>query len=295
MFGDPTVRGVAAVIAGGGATSAPSWLTEVLIALKSDGEQPPLFCIHPAGGLAWFFGGLAPFLPDRPIYGLQDPHVVAGEDGSSSIAGLAARYIDEIRSVRPEGPYHLLGWSLGGMIAQEMAVQLREAGLEVGVVGLMDAAPLTGEDLSQTPAAQGTDYAELLGTWRDFFDLDQMEADAEATGDDILELIRSQLRSAALIPDDVVDRVISSFEGAEDVGMGHRSRHYDGDLVVYTAAADKDDPAVLSDSWRALTGGEVVNHDIDVAHLEMSDTAALAVIGPLLADALRRSDEDSDS
>ena len=94
-------------------------------------------------------------------------------------------------ALRPEGPYHLLGWSLGGMIAQEMAVQLREAGLDVGVVGLMDAAPLTGEDLSADAAAEATDYAELLGTWRDFFDLEQMEADAEATGDDVLELIRA--------------------------------------------------------------------------------------------------------
>ncbi|HNP58753.1 MAG TPA: amino acid adenylation domain-containing protein [Gordonia sp. (in: high G+C Gram-positive bacteria)] len=295
MFADPTVRGVAAMIADGGPAAAPSWLTDVLITLKPDGEFPPVFCIHPAGGLAWFFGGLAPFLPDRAVYGLQDPHVVAGEDGPASIAGLAARYIEEIRTLRPEGPYHLLGWSLGGMIAQEMAVQLREAGLDVGVVGLMDAAPLTGEDLSADAAAEATDYAELLGTWRDFFDLEQMEADAEATGDDVLELIRAQLRSAALIPDEVVDRVVRSFEGVGDIGSGHRSRHYDGDLLVFTAAADKDDPAALSDSWRGLTGGEVVNHDIDVAHLEMSDTAALAVIGPMLADALHRADGDGDS
>ena len=78
----------------------------------------------------------------------------------------------------------------------------------------MDAAPLTGEDLSADAAAEATDYAELLGTWRDFFDLEQMEADAEATGDDVLELIRAQLRSAALIPDEVVDRVVRSFEGS---------------------------------------------------------------------------------
>ncbi|HNP58323.1 MAG TPA: amino acid adenylation domain-containing protein [Gordonia sp. (in: high G+C Gram-positive bacteria)] len=295
MFADPTVRGVAAMIANGGPSAAPSWLTDVLITLKPDGELPPVFCIHPAGGLAWFFGGLAPFLPDRAVYGLQDPHVVAGEDGPSSIAGLAARYIEEIRTLRPEGPYHLLGWSLGGMIAQEMAVQLREAGLDVGVVGLMDAAPLTGEDLSAEAAAEATDYAELLGTWRDFFDVEQMEADAEATGDDVLELIRAQLRSAALIPDEVVDRVIGSFEGAAEIGAGHHSRHYGGDLLVFTAAADKDEPAVLSDSWRGLTDGEVVNHDIDVAHLEMSDTAALAVIGPLLAAALRRADGDGEA
>ncbi|WP_299487964.1 hypothetical protein, partial [uncultured Gordonia sp.] len=178
---------------------------------------------------------------------------------------------------------------------QEMAVQLREAGLDVGVVGLMDAAPLTGEDLSAEAAAEATDYAELLGTWRDFFDVEQMEADAEATGDDVLELIRAQLRSAALIPDEVVDRVIGSFEGAAEIGAGHHSRHYGGDLLVFTAAADKDEPAVLSDSWRGLTDGEVVNHDIDVAHLEMSDTAALAVIGPLLAAALRRADGDGEA
>ena len=192
------------------------------------------------------------------------------------------------------GPHHLLGWSLGGMIAQEMAVQLREAGLDVGVVGLMDAAPLTGEDLSAEAAAEATDYAELLGTWRDFFDVEQMEADAEATGDDVLELIRAQLRSAALIPDEVVDRVIGSFEGPPR--SGRATTHATTAGICWCSPR----PRTRMSRLFCLTVGAgspmvVVNHDIDVAHLEMSDTAALAVIGPLLAAALRRADGDGEA
>ncbi|NED67304.1 hypothetical protein G3I15_40890, partial [Streptomyces sp. SID10244] len=89
--------------------------------------------------LAWFYGGLAPHLHDRPIYGLQDPHVVSGEPSAATVDELAVRYVEEMRRVSPDGPYHLLGWSLGGHVAHAMATMLQADGAEVAFLGIMDA------------------------------------------------------------------------------------------------------------------------------------------------------------
>ncbi|MBE7162268.1 MAG: amino acid adenylation domain-containing protein, partial [Williamsia herbipolensis] len=132
VFSDPTPRALAARVASGAGGG------RVLLTLRGEGSGPPLFCVHPAGGLAWMYGGLAPFLPDRPVHALQDPAVVAAEPAPESIEDYAQRYVAEIRAVQPHGPYHLLGWSLGGHIAHAMAEQLEAAEEEVAVLGLLD-------------------------------------------------------------------------------------------------------------------------------------------------------------
>ena len=91
LFSDPTVRGLARRLAEDNAVS-----NDVVISLRGEGSRPPLFCVHPAGGLAWFYGGLAPHLRDRPIYGLQDPHVATGEPSVTDARVLARRYVEEI-------------------------------------------------------------------------------------------------------------------------------------------------------------------------------------------------------
>ncbi|MBM4508965.1 hypothetical protein GS421_03455 [Rhodococcus hoagii] len=102
--------------------------------------EPPLFCVHPLSGLAWSYAGLAGSTGGRPLYGLQ----ATGEDGMpDGIGELAARYVDRVRAIQPQGPYHLLGWSLGGNIAHEMAVRLQDIGEDVASLTILDAMPAT--------------------------------------------------------------------------------------------------------------------------------------------------------
>lgn len=107
--------------------------TGVLLPLREEGGRPPLFCVHPAAGIAWSYAGLSgPLGSDQPLYGLQ----ARGLDGSQvlpgSVAEMAADYVAQLRTVQPAGPYHLLGWSFGGIVAHEMAVQLQRAGRRSG-------------------------------------------------------------------------------------------------------------------------------------------------------------------
>ncbi|GED99905.1 hypothetical protein nbrc107696_03520 [Gordonia spumicola] len=284
LFEDATVQGLADRIDTGADHS-----DGVLLPLRSDGAKAPLFCVHPAGGLAWFFGGLVPYLDDRPVYGLQDPHVVAGEESAPDVESLAARYVDEIRSVQPEGPYHLLGWSIGGTLAFEMARGLEAIGQEVGYLGVMDASLTAAESAEPTEPVDAADtVGDLLGSWRDLFDLgDDVHA---ASPEEVAAIVREQIAGMGLLADDQVERIMNSFASSGDILRGYSPGRLSGDVHFFTATADKDDPAAFRAVWAGHVDGDVHNVDVDTHHLGMADAASLAVIGPAVDAALRLAD-----
>ncbi|MGV9672552.1 thioesterase domain-containing protein [Gordonia sp. NPDC003504] len=294
LFSDPTVRGVAARIDG---DDAGAVVGEVVLPLRRDGARAPLFCVHPAGGLAWFYGGLAPHLVDRPIYGVQDPHVVTGEPAAESIEELALRYVKEIRQIQPDGPYHLLGWSLGGQIAHAMAVMLQHDGDEVAFLGIMDAvAPAASASTDGVPPAlddaggvesveatgeqAGALANDLLGGWRDLFDLS--DDVAAATPEDVAAIVREQIAAMGLLREDQVQWVMDSFDAAGRIGAGYRPDVFDGPLSVVTATADKTDPAGVRASWRRHVTGTITNIDVAAHHLGLADAVVLETVGPWL-------------
>ncbi|HLO02368.1 MAG TPA: amino acid adenylation domain-containing protein, partial [Symbiobacteriaceae bacterium] len=131
LFKAPTVAELAAHSRQQG--TAPS----VLVPIQPDGTQPPLFFVHPVGGGVACYQPLAQALGlEQPLYGLQSPGL-SGE-ACDQIESLAATYLEAMRSVQPAGPYQLGGWSLGGLIAYEMARQLTAAGEAVALIALVD-------------------------------------------------------------------------------------------------------------------------------------------------------------
>lgn len=257
---------------------------KVLLALRASGSEPAVFAVHPAGGLAWFYGGIIEHLhPDRPVYGLQDPHVVSGERRAESVDELAARYVVEIRRVQPTGPYHLLGWSLGGQIAHAIAVQLQRDGDRVGIVAMLDSAagapsqPATS--LAEQPAP-GRLMADLLGGWRELFDLgDELQA---TTNEQMWNVIQDQVIATGLFTAEQTDRVMESFRTASDISAGYRPNVFDGDLVFFTAGKDHADHDSLAHTWRPYVSGDIHNVVVDARHLELSHPHALAIVGPVL-------------
>ncbi|GAA4455332.1 non-ribosomal peptide synthetase [Phytohabitans houttuyneae] len=128
VFETPTVAGLAE---GGGRHAG-------VLPIRAAGDLDPLFCLPPAGGLAWCYAPLRDHLdPARPVYGLQ----LTGAEPAGGVDGLAATLVARIRAIRPTGPYHLLGWSFGGYLAHAAAVTLRAAGEEVGLLAILDAHP----------------------------------------------------------------------------------------------------------------------------------------------------------
>ena len=119
----------------------------------------PLFLVHPAGGSAFGYRELVRHLDgDRPVYGLECTDGYAGK----TLTTMAADYVLAVRSVQPAGPYLLGGWSLGGMIAAEMARQLERAGETVSLVALLDARPTHNEQQRRYLGHMMDDDAALI-------------------------------------------------------------------------------------------------------------------------------------
>lgn len=104
-----------------------------LVTIQAKGNLTPVFAIHPVGGTVFCYLPLsAQFGKEQPFYAFQQ--VSAGE----SIKKMASRYLKEIKTIQPEGPYYLLGWSMGGVIAMEMAHQLEQEKEKINRVILID-------------------------------------------------------------------------------------------------------------------------------------------------------------
>src|SRR5712692_5702552 len=107
-----------------------------LVAFRSAGTRPPLFLVHPVGGSVTCYAQLAQALgDDQPVYAIEDP-ALRGEPSPEDLAVRAGRYVEQIRTQQPDGPYLVGGWSVGGLIAHEMARQLAQTGADVALFAL---------------------------------------------------------------------------------------------------------------------------------------------------------------
>lgn len=113
--------------------------TDYLVPIKPSGTQPPLFIIHGAGlNILNFVHIVDHFDPDQPIYGFQGIGPNGFENWFQSIEEMAARYIKSVLEINPKGPYALAGFSFGGIVAFEMAKQLKEQGKTVSIIAMLD-------------------------------------------------------------------------------------------------------------------------------------------------------------
>ena len=111
-----------------------------LICIRKGGNKPPLYLVHGGGLHVLFYQNMVKYLSDdQPIYALQAKGLNEGEEALDCIEDMAAHYLREIKSQNPHGPYCLAGYSLGGLIAWEMASQLQAEGKEVPLLALFDA------------------------------------------------------------------------------------------------------------------------------------------------------------
>ncbi len=256
---------------------------DVLLPLRPGGSREPLFCIHPVGGVAWSFAGLAAHIdPERGIYGIQSPVLNSAAALPDSIDEWAERYVREIRAVQPEGPYHLLGWSLGGVLAHAVANQLQDQGQHVALLAMMDSTRhLTADETETVPVA------DLLGGL-----LGEQADDADT------ELDRTQLaRRIAELPEpfasfgfDRLGRLLDAGTHSLELITRYRPRPYKGNLVYFTAAFDDPTGATGAASWSDVVDGTVHNHAVQTTHWRMTSESALARIGHVLTNVLAPAD-----
>jgi amino acid adenylation domain-containing protein len=220
---------------------------DTLLPLRTKGSRPPLFCVAPATGLAWSYAGLLASLPDQPVYGLQ----LVGATDRADVAEVAADLVRHVRSVRPAGPYHLLGASFGGLVAHEVAAQLEEQGHEVTVLALLDSYPFPAA-LRNAPPPTEEQFAAYL-------------PDAAGLGRErFTQLYRTYTHSSRL-------------------GGAWTPRSVSCAVELFEATQDKSPEWPGPDTWVPHVAGAPRVHRVDATHHGMTDAAALAVVGAVLA------------
>ena len=139
IFQARTIAKLAAVLHEG--CSPEAW--SPLVPIQPEGSAAPFFCVHPGGGNVLCYLRLSQHLgADQPFYGLQAPGLDGICEPLNTVEEMAERYVAAIRRSYPHGPYALGGWSVGGVVAYEMAQRLRADGQEVRTLAIMDSGVL---------------------------------------------------------------------------------------------------------------------------------------------------------
>jgi thioesterase domain-containing protein len=139
-----------------------------LVRMKPGGSRPPFFCVHAVFGSVFPYHNLALHVDrEQPFYALQARGLDGREPPLDRIEEMAREYVAAIRAVQPRGPYHLGGYSFGGLVAFEMAQQLVRAGETVGLTAAFGAGapPLLPPDLvelAELGARYVEDYSRLM-------------------------------------------------------------------------------------------------------------------------------------
>lgn len=252
-----------------------------LVPIRAKGTKPPIFLMHPAGGNALCYLQLTQNIPeDQPVYALQSAGIDGVHEPSQVIEEIAAEYVEAIRRFQPEGPYSVGGWSFGGLVAFEVAQQLRAAGQELSTVAIIDSGLLYSFAVLRTVLPEND-----LG----IFDLMRLPKDEQ------LVEFRARTASARLVPEDasqeLVERIFAVFIANMRATFNYRPQPYDGKLTLLVAG----DSIVKTRhtpqrDWKSLcTDMEV--HSVSGTHLTMVHQPHVADLGSKLAACLQNQSE----
>ncbi|AYQ38614.1 non-ribosomal peptide synthetase [Burkholderia aenigmatica] len=247
------------------------------LAIQSgSGAAPRLICIHPADGLAWSYLRLAAYLPDATIDGLQLS--VDDTRDAADFDALVHTYVRRVRALQPDGPYHLLGWSLGGALAYGVAAALARDGDAVGTLALMDSYPSSAWTAQPMPAC-GDALRILLTVNGDF--------DTADLSDTVLRqrLLRANSPFAAL-GGAGLDAFVAATLRQMRLFRAASTPRYDGELLLFNATR-KRQGIPTPESWHAhRPSGTLTCHALDCSHDGMSDPEPMAAIGAALTERL---------
>ncbi|MFF7474804.1 non-ribosomal peptide synthase/polyketide synthase [Streptomyces sp. NPDC008092] len=287
LFAGPTIAALVAVLDRDPAATGDY---DTLLPLRTGGDRPPLFCLHSGGGLGWHYAPLVNHLPaGYPIYGLQARGLTGYAELPGSIEEMAADYAAQIRSVQPEGPYHLLGWSFGGVLAHAVAVRLQDEGATVGLLAILDGYPnreLKAEEIRIPEHGDGLSagFGGPLPTGGPVQLIDGRVRD-DGTGETLPDPADGTESAERLT---AVRRVE---ENNLRLLRDHTPGVYDGDALLFVAAQGR--PELLSaeeapEFWRPYIRGTVETHPVESDHRRMITAEPLAGIAHLVLAELER-------
>lgn len=285
-----TAPAAAATLARAGQSAQAS--QSPLVALQPAGDERAFFCVHPAGGHVFCYVELARLLgAERPFYGFESRAFGAAP---RSVEAMAGAYVDALVERQTAGPYLLGGWSMGGVVAFEMARQLRTRGREVALLALLDARipneaqRLETEDevalIASFAADLGVSLRRLGLSWRN---VQRLGADER------LAFVLEEAKAARVVPQEIrladIKTLFAAFSENARAMCDYAPRPVDVRLTLLRAEesspAAGDDEAMGWEEW-ARGGVEVLR--VPGTHSTMTRAPHVGVLAERLRECLRR-------
>ncbi|MEM7352138.1 MAG: amino acid adenylation domain-containing protein, partial [Acidobacteriota bacterium] len=298
LFEAPTVAALAGLVRRpGNGASAPR---QALVPIQRGGAARPFFCVHPVGGNVMCYAALARHLgPEQPFYGLQTPALNGSE--THRIEEMAASYLVAVRTIQPEGPYALGGWSMGGWVAFEMARQLEAEGQAVDTLALIDsAAPsqaATGESITAATRVEtfardlaGQWAAESRPAWPDLAQLDEEKA---------LAALHAEARRTGALPPGLALPEVRDLYRLFAFNLQAAERYvggtYGGRVSLLSAARGAGASAVdRTLGWSTLAGARVEARSLEGDHYSLLHEPQVAAVAAWLGEQLTVSGTSGD-
>ncbi|OBA85206.1 hypothetical protein A5662_04470, partial [Mycobacteriaceae bacterium 1482268.1] len=247
-----------------------SALQLVPVEVLQEGTGVPLVCVHEGHGQSYAYRVLGDHL-DCPIIGInQIPQ--NGEAEPDSIRGMATNYADRLQAIYAEGPYNLLGWSFGGPVAHQLAIELRRRGCVVHRVVLLDPTlSVNGHNQAVYDESQVT--SRLLERILRYSEIDIPDQAEPLTYQQAEELIHQQGKFAEFVlpPQPLLEFAVRNHVVNQALRRNHVPDVFDGDVVIFSATQagdDQNDPCHPQD-WRPYVAGDITVHPVDCGHDEL--------------------------
>ncbi|WP_294911555.1 enterobactin synthase subunit F [Tatumella sp. UBA2305] len=234
-----------------------------------ESHGPRLFCFHPASGFAWQFSVLRRYLAAHwSVTGIQSPTADGILQQSQHIDDVCDAHLQLIRQQQPHGPYYLIGYSLGGTLAQGVAARLEAAGERIAFLGLLDTWPPETQNWDERQGKNVLD-PEVLA-----------EVDRERE-----QFMQSQRKMAGEDMAGMFEVISQNYASAVRLLTTATSARFGGKATMFLAERTRQQGADAQQCWAPyIRQLEVV--PVDCAHSEIFSEAVLAIIGPEISQRL---------
>jgi amino acid adenylation domain-containing protein len=231
-----------------------------VLPLRANGTLPAVFCLPPASGLGWTYVGLLRDIGrDRPIYALQESSAAVETSSWDSIDAAVQYYIALMKALQPAGPYHLVGWSFGGMVAHAVACRLQERGDTIALLCMLDIYPPADShsrvDSKELPPETHIGVNEHVG-------------------------LGSEDR----------ERISHAMKKNQAILRKYHPRRFNGDIVLFVAKEN----VHRWQAWRPHLAGRLIVHATKFHHQDIGGSDGIRVVGKTLGDYLERESQHAD-
>lgn len=233
------------------------------------GQGPNLFCLHPASGFAWQFSVLPRYIDTHwSLVGIQSPHPDGPLAVSQNMDQVCDAHLQTVLAVQPHGPYHFIGYSLGGTLAQGIAARLQARGENVAFLGLLDTYP---------PETQSWDVMLDDNVLQEIqCERQQFRAASEETFD----------ADRGATKQTMFDHIEANYADSVRLLSATQTARFKGQATLFVARQTLQEGMNVQQTWSTYVDSLQV-HELDCAHVDIVSPDSFKILGPLLNRLLR--------